>query len=110
VSREQPERTAAELHEERVEALRARRVAQRAIRRLDFFEWLIFLVVAGVATVGGAMVAWLIAPPAGWDFRWTWIGASLLLFIVPGTIALIRIRRDEREQALRTSKQESDDG
>ena len=86
-------------------------VAQMAIRRLDIFEWVIFLVGALLASLGGAVVAWLRAATAGWDFRSTWIGASLLLFIVPGAISVARIKREERAHALlKESERIGDDG
>ena len=89
----------------------AQTVARRAIRRLDIFEWLVFAAMAGLALAGGAVVAWILPGVAGWDFRSTWIGASLVLFIVPGTIAIVKIRRDARTDAGRISAtQDEDDG
>lgn len=88
---------------DREAAALARVVAQRAIRRLDILEWVIFLAGMALATLGGALVAWLLSGIAGWDFRRSWIGASVLFFVVPGTIAVIRIKREEREDALRAS-------
>lgn len=88
---------------EREAAELARVVARRAIRRLDILEWVIFVAGAGLATLGGALAAWLLSEIAGWEFRSTWIVASVLLFAVPGTIAIIKIRREEREDALRTA-------
>jgi len=79
----------------------ARVVARRAIRRLDMLEWVIFLGGALLATVAGGLVAWLMVGIAGWDFRTTWMGASVLLFVVPGLAAIIKIKRDERNDALR---------
>lgn len=86
---------------EREAADMARIVAQRAIRRLDLLEWAIFLGGAVLATLSGALVAWLAAGIGGWDFWTTWIRASVLLFVVPGVIAIIKIKRDERNDALR---------
>lgn len=92
-------------------AARVHAVAQRAIRRLDILEWVIFAVGAVLATLGGAVVAGMLSSMAGWDFRSVWIGASLLLFIVPGTITLVRIRRDERVHAPHdVVKEEDGDG
>jgi len=59
-------------------------------------EWVIFAVGAGLAAGGGAVIAWMLSRLAGWDFRSTWIGASLLLFVVPGVLSIRQIRRDER--------------
>lgn len=96
---------------EREAAELARVVAQRAIRRLDILEWVIFLVGAGLATLGGGLAAWLMSGIAGWDFWTTWVWASILLFVIPGTIAIIKIKREEREDALRTAEhRDEDDG
>lgn len=89
---------------DREAAALARIVAQRAIRRLDMLEWVIFLAGAGLATLGGALAAWLLAGIVGWDFRSTWIGASIVLFVVPGTIAVVKIKREERGDALRMAR------
>lgn len=86
---------------DREAAALARLVARQAIRRLDILEWVIFVAGAALATLGGALAAWLLSPIAGWSFRWTWIGASLLLFVVPGAIAVVKIKREEREDAMR---------
>jgi len=72
-------------------------VTQRAIRRLDMLEWVLFAVGAGLAMLGGAVLAWIATGLVGWDFRSTWIGASLVLFIVAGTVAVVRIRKDARD-------------
>jgi hypothetical protein len=52
-------------------------------------------------------VAWLIAPTLPFQFRTTWIGTSILLFVLPGTFALARLRRSERE-AQSTTHQTTD--
>ncbi len=97
-------------HADREAARQARVVAQRAIRRLDVLEWVIFGVGALMATGGGAMVAWLLEG-AGWPFRSTWIGASVLLFAISGSIAIINIRKEERADALRREgNRNGDDG
>jgi uncharacterized membrane protein len=96
---------------DREAAQQAQIVARRAIRRLDMLEWVIFAVGAGLAAGGGALIAWMLSELAGWDFRSTWIGASLLLFVVPGAMSIAQIRRDERDDASGTGgQQESDDG
>ena len=64
------------------EARLTHEVTKRALRRLDLLEWVAALVLA--ATVGLA-------------FRPTWVVASALLFAVPAAIAVLRMRRDERE-------------
>ena len=88
---------------DREAAQATREVAQRAIRRLDMLEWVMVLGGAVLAMLGGAVFAWLLAGMAGLTFRTTWIVASLVLFVLPGTIAIIMIRRDERAGAERAS-------
>ena len=68
----------------------ARKVMSRAIRRLDILEYLLLLFALGLALLGGALVAWILNTSAGLSFRWSWAGASLLLFIVPGGIVYLR--------------------
>ena len=79
------------------EARLTQEVANRAIRRLDLLEWVMLAGMAGVAIAGGFFVAALLAAPAGLSFRPMWVMVSLLLFGVPGAIAMRRMRRDERE-------------
>lgn len=78
-----------------------REVTARAIRRLDVLEWLIFLGAGILATIGGALIAILLAGPLGLPFRPTWLVASVILFVVPGAIAMTILRRDERRRARR---------
>jgi uncharacterized membrane protein len=94
------EQTTAPNRADREAAALAHEVARRAIRRLDMLEWVIFAVGAVLATLGGAFIAWMLSTLGGWNFRFVWIGASLLLFVVPGTMAIVRIRREERAGAL----------
>ncbi len=75
----------------------AREVAARAVRRLDVLEWVTLSVVGLLSMGGGALVAALLGEALGTAFRPTWVVASLLLFGVPGVIALRRMRADERE-------------
>jgi hypothetical protein len=42
-------------------------ITARAIRRLDILEWLIFAGAAGLAVVGGGLLALLLAGPLGFD-------------------------------------------
>lgn len=99
---------------EREAAQLAQVVTRRAIKRLDILEWVILFAGVGLAMLGGAVVAWIFAGMADWDFRTTWIGASIVLFVVPGAVAVIKIRREEREDALRLAEtrneEEGDDG
>jgi hypothetical protein len=79
-------------------------VARRAIRRLDFLEWVILAAAVALAVGGGALVAWLITGSSG-SFRSLWMVTSTLLLLVPGVIVFARLKRDERREALG-----SDDG
>lgn len=86
-------------------------VARRAIRRLDVLEWVILAGGALLAAAGGALIAWMLAGSTGWSFGGVWMGASLALFVVPGTIAIIQLKRADREAALRAKQlKEDDDG
>lgn len=78
-----------------------REITSRAIRRLDLLEWLIFVGAAALAILGGGLLALLLAEPLGFGFRPTWLVASLVLFIVPGTIAVLTLRREEHRRARR---------
>ena len=91
------------------EAEIAHEVAARAIRRLDVLAWVILASAVALATAAGAAVAWLIEPMVGLGFRPTWTVASFLLFVVPGVIALIRMRREEREARAGTRLNEEKD-
>ena len=86
----------------RREAQAAHEVAARAIRRLDILEWLILGGAMVLAIAGGAAVAWLIAPTLAFGFRPIWAVMSLLLFVVPGVIAMRRMRKDERDARAKT--------
>ena len=93
------------------EAQVAHEVAARAIRRLDVLEWVIFAGAMVLAIAGGAVVAWLIAPTVGFSFRPIWAVMSVLLFVVPGVIAITRMRKDESDARRKTqSHPEEDDG
>lgn len=76
-----------------------REVTSRAIRRLDILEWVIFAGAAVLAVLGGALIAVLVSDPLGVAFRPTWLVSSVVLFVVPGTLALLALRRDERRRA-----------
>ncbi|MDZ7779399.1 MAG: DUF2269 family protein [Gemmatimonadota bacterium] len=78
-----------------------REITARAIRRLDMLEWAIFGGAAVLATIGGALIAFLLAGPLGVAFRPAWLVASVVLFVVPGAIAVTILRRDERRRARR---------
>ena len=86
------------------EAQAAHEVAVRAIRRLDILEWVILAGAMLLAIGGGAAVAWLIAPTLAFGFRPIWTVMSVLLFVVPGVIAIRRMRKDEREARAKTQR------
>ncbi|MFV2006060.1 MAG: hypothetical protein ACC667_01360 [Longimicrobiales bacterium] len=72
-----------------------RRMMQRAVGRLNLFEYLLLGGAALVALLGGAAVGWFLQIAAGWPFRISWFVASLLLFVVPGAAVLRRESRAE---------------
>lgn len=93
------------------EAQVAHEVAARAIRRLDILKWVILAAVMALAIGGGATVAWLVAPTVEIGFRPIWMVMSVLLFVAPGVIGIMRMRKDERAAHVKTqSNPEEDDG
>jgi uncharacterized membrane protein len=88
---------------EREAAERAHEVTQRAIKRLDVLEWFAWGAGAIMAMVAGGVVAWVMGGLVGWSFRPTWMVASMLLFVIPGGAAIIKIRKDERAETNRNS-------
>jgi len=84
---------------------RLREFTARAARRLDYLEWLILAGAVGAATAGGALIALLLSDVADFPFRLTWIVASVLLFVVPGGLALRRVKKEEREWRKRLENQ-----
>jgi uncharacterized membrane protein len=91
---------------DRRDAELAREVARRAIRRLDILESVMIAGGAVLALVGGAGIAWLLAALDGFAFGPTWVVASLILFVVPGAVAIFIIRRDQREASRRVAGQQ----
>lgn len=75
------------------EARLLQEVARRAAGRLDVLEWVALTLAAALATAGGAVVAWLLAPALGVPGRTLWVVSSVLMFGVPGWAALRRRRR-----------------
>jgi uncharacterized membrane protein len=94
---------------EREAAERAQEVAQRAIRRLDLLEGVLIAGGALLALALGALVAWVLAGIAGTPFRPVWMVASLVLFVVPGVLAIMRIRREEAADQRRTAQLREND-
>lgn len=93
------------------EARLTREIASRAVRRLDILEWVILAGAVVLSLVGGALVALLLETSVGLSLRPTWVVASLLLFGVPGVIAMKRMRKDEREMREKIRKlTEKNDG
>jgi uncharacterized membrane protein len=90
---------------DRRDAELTREVARRAIRRLDILESVMIAGAAALALAGGAGIAWLLAALGGLAFGRTWIVSSLVLFVVPGAVAIFIIRRDQREVARRVAGQ-----
>ena len=78
-------------------------MTQRAIKRLDVLEWVAWGAGAIMAMVAGGVVAWVMGGLVGWSFRPTWMVASMLLFVIPGGAAIIKIRKDERAETNRNS-------
>ena len=73
--------------------LETRRMMERAVGRLNLFEYVLMGGAAIIALLGGAAVGWILQITAGIPFRISWFAVSLLLFIVPGTAVLRREAR-----------------
>jgi hypothetical protein len=78
------------------EARVTREVASRALWRLNLLEYVILFAAVVLALAGGGLVAWVLNASAGISFRLGWVGASLLLFIIPGGMVYLRELRRER--------------
>ena len=91
---------------EEQEARAVQRVASRAVRRLELLEWVTLGVAVLAATVGGALVATVVAEPLGMAVRWAWVAASLVMFAVPALAALWKTRREERSLRERSTNDE----
>jgi hypothetical protein len=76
---------------EEIEA--ARKVTERALRRLNILEYVILFLALILALLGGAVVAWVVSPATDLSFRWIWTGASFLFFVLPGGFVYLRERR-----------------
>ena len=81
------------------DARAARKVMNRAIRRLNVLEWLLLGAAAIASLAGGWLAAVLGRSALGLPFRGTWMTASVLLFLIPGTIAWMAERRSRRAEA-----------
>jgi predicted lysophospholipase L1 biosynthesis ABC-type transport system permease subunit len=80
-----------------------RRVTTRAVRRLNVLEYVILGVAAALAMLAGLLAALVLGAALDLPFRPTWIVASLVLFIVPATVAYLRAQRLDRADAERRS-------
>ncbi len=67
----------------------------RAIRRLNALELVMFGAALVVALLGGAVVAFFLNRSAELPFRLTWGVASVLLLVLPGLAVFARERRGE---------------
>lgn len=83
------------------EARAAREVTDRAIRRLGWLETILMLAAGLMALLAGAVTALLVSDLTGMAFRIVWIGASLVFFVVPGSMLLVRTRREEAARRAR---------
>ena len=72
------------------EAKAARDALGWVVRRLNVLEFLVLSLALVLALLGGALLAWLLAPPLGLSFRLIWAVGSLLLFILPGGFVYLR--------------------
>jgi enoyl-CoA hydratase/carnithine racemase len=93
------------------EAAKATRdFTRRAVRRLDMLEWVVLAAAVGLAVGGGAAVALLLAHGSPVAFRATWVVTSLILFIVPGAVVLLRLRREQAERGSSSEPEDLNDG
>lgn len=75
---------------------RTQDVARRAVRRLRVLEWVLLGGAMVAALLAGAVTATVLSGPLGMSWRSIWIGASLVMFVVPGAVVLRKARMDER--------------
>ena len=87
----------------------AREVTDRAVRRLGLLETVLTVAAGLFAVAAGAVAAFFVSDLVGWAFRPTWIVASLLFFVVPAGVVLIRARRDEAELRARLERIDTTD-
>jgi hypothetical protein len=85
-------------------------VARRAIRRLDFLEWVILGAAVAMAVGGGALVAWVLSGSDHPRFRTLWMVTSAVLLIVPGIVVFLRQRQDQRREGTGSEEPRRDDG
>jgi len=85
-------------------------VARRAIRRLDFLEWVILGAAVAMAVGGGALVAWVAAGSGHPNYRTIWTVTSAVLLIVPGIVVFVRQRQEQRGKGEGSEGPRRDDG
>jgi len=92
------------------EAREVRRVATRAIWRLNLLEYVILALAAGLALLAGAVAAFLLGAALDLPFRPTWAVASLVLFAIPAAAAYLRERRSARMEREKKTAPRAPDG
>ncbi len=70
-----------------------REFVSRSIRRLNVLEVVILGAAVGIALLGGWLGALIASSAFGLPMRTTWMVLSVVLFVVPGALALTRDRR-----------------
>lgn len=85
-------------------------VARRAIRRLDFLEWVILGAAVALAIGGGALVAWILAGSNNPNFRVIWVITSAVLLVVPGIVVFAKQRQEQRRKGAGSGEPRRDDG
>jgi hypothetical protein len=73
-------------------------VARRAIRRLDVIEWVLLFAAAALSAAGGWLVASILVGRDHESHRMVWMIVSVVLLVVPGATALVKLRQDGREK------------
>lgn len=76
-----------------------RKELDRAIRRLDTFEYLVMGAAVVIALVGGAAVAFILSAGTELGFFPTWVVLSIVLLAVPGILVLGRDRWQKRRRS-----------
>ena len=80
----------------------------RAIKRLGVLEHIFLMVAALTSLIAGALVAWLLKQAVDLPFRPTWAVSSLALFLIPGVLSWMRVRREDRAHEARRTASESE--
>ena len=71
-----------------------RRTVKRARFRLGLMEWFALAGAVVMALLGGVVVAFFLSEGLGMPFRAVWIGASLVLFVIPAAAFLLKRGQD----------------